>query len=288
MRIFAVSDLHLDYLRIKKGLKVSEERELLKTLLNVVLDKNIDIFIFAGDISAKIWEVELFLEVFSSFSGVKVFVPGNHDIWKEGEITSDQKYYKILPKLCKEYGFAYLPFEPIKLNDLVIVGTMGWYDYSFGDSYYDKSDFDRGEYGGIKWREVYWGLARFCNNGKILSNEEVYNLIYDEFKHHLLKIEKGKDKIVVSHFIPFEEILFIKNFFSAYLGSKKFGEIILEHGINKVICGHEHRSGIFSVNGITIYKPTVGYAESTESLLSRYDQNSILIELSDNHRFCVI
>ncbi|ACK41972.1 MULTISPECIES: metallophosphoesterase [Dictyoglomus] len=288
MKIFAISDLHIDYLRIRRGLKIFEERELLKDFLKELTSKDVDVFVFAGDISAKLWEVELFLEVFRKFSGLKIFVPGNHDIWREGEITSDQKYYKILPELCKGYDFIYLPFKPLEFSNLAIIGTMGWYDYSLGDSYYSKRDFERGEYKGIRWRETYWKLVNFYNHEKVLRNEEICELIYEEFQNSLLKVEKSIEKIVITHFIPFEEILPIKNFFSAYLGSKKFGDVIVANNVGKVICGHEHKSGVFYVSNITVYKPAIGYADSIESLISKYRQNSILIEILDNHRLSMI
>jgi len=288
MRILALSDLHLDYIRLRNGLKIGEEREIIEILLKKVLRENIDIFILSGDISAKIWEIELFFELFKGFSGVKIFVPGNHDLWKEKDISSSDKYYKLLPDLCKTYDFYYLPFSPLYINDFVFVGTVGWYDYSFGDGYYDKLVFEKGEYKGLKWREVYWKLIDFVKDGRRLKNEEICDLMISELEKNMALLDRNKNIVVITHFLPFEDLLSMRNFFSAYLGSKKIGEVIFKYGADMVICGHEHRNGIYEVKNIKIFKPTFGYLDNYKVFQERIEKTSIVIETSDYNRFCVI
>lgn len=288
MRVLALSDLHLDYIRIRNGLKLDEERYIVKFLLEKLLNENIDIFVFAGDISAKLWEIELFFEVFKCFSGVKIFLPGNHDLWKERDIISSDKYYKLLPELCRGYDFYYLPHGPLHVDDLTFVGTVGWYDYSLGDSYYDKLVFEKGEYRGIRWRETYWKLISFVKDGRKLKNEEICDLMIMELEKNITFIPKNKNVVFITHFLPFEELLYMKNFFSAYLGSKKIGEIILRYGFEMVICGHEHRNGIYGVKNIRVYKPTFGYLDNYKMFKERIDKTAIIIEILDYDRFCMI
>ncbi|MFN3699220.1 MAG: metallophosphoesterase [Dictyoglomus sp.] len=288
MRILALSDLHLDYIRLRNGLGIDEEMEIVKILLEKISSENADIFIFAGDISAKLWEIELFFKGLKAFSGIKVFLPGNHDLWREGNVSSDEKYYKKLPELCANYGFFYLPQGFLEINGLVIVGTTGWYDYSFGSDYYEEKIFEKGEYKGIRWRETYWKLIDFNRNGMKLGNKEICELMLSQFRDNLVKVSNYKDIIAVTHFLPFEELLSIKNFFSAYLGTKKLEEIILQHNIKRVICGHEHRYGIYNIKNIEIYKPTFGYLDDPKKVKEKIEKTSIVIEVSDYNRFSVI
>src|SRR5262245_4746805 len=95
-----------------------------------------DVLILAGDIGAGD-DFERCLALFADLPAQKALVPGNHDIWVS---SADQRgdswrvYSECLPKISAQFGFHYLDHGPLVLPQakLAIVGTMNWYDYSWG------------------------------------------------------------------------------------------------------------------------------------------------------------
>ncbi|MBB3610659.1 metallophosphoesterase [Rhizobium sp. BK602] len=119
MRVFAVSDIHLDY---------EENRHWLLNLSDV--DYRSDILILAGDISNETRLIEwCFISLQRKFLKV-CFVPGNHDLWvsRNQGMTSFDKF-RSLGQLAKEHQIC---TEAYHDGPLSIVPLLGWYDYSFG------------------------------------------------------------------------------------------------------------------------------------------------------------
>ncbi|HOJ92369.1 MAG TPA: metallophosphoesterase [Dictyoglomaceae bacterium] len=277
----ALSDLHLDFIRLRNGFEKDEESIFIKNIFEEIEKENVNVFVIAGDISAKLWEIELFFEFFAALSGVKIFVPGNHDIWKEKDISSDQKYKKMIPDLCGKYNIHFLPENPLLIGDIAFVGTLGWYDYSFGSEAYSIEEYEKGIYDGLRWRETFWKLVDFYDSyGRKLNNVEICEIMQDELKNSLEKVEKEKKIVAVTHTVPFKELLHMKNFFSAYLGSEKLGEILIEDGrVRYVICGHEHNTVIFKKENLEIYKPTFGYLDKLEKWKERLERAIKIIDI---------
>lgn len=265
MRILALSDIHLDYIRLRHGLRKEEIKEFSSKVRDKISSFNPDIFILAGDISRKIEDIEIFFEVLKDTNFQKIYVPGNHDLWIENGLDSSQKYRNTLEEISKMTNFHYLPFNPLVINYIGFVGNVGWYDYSLGSDEFSIEKYDRGEYRNLKWREVYWKLIIFKDNSeKVLSNKEICKLMQEELQK---QIESIKDKVevivTVTHTLPFEDLIYTKNFFSAYLGSKYLGDIILKtKKIKYLICGHEHSPLILNKNGINIYRCPFGYLKN--------------------------
>ncbi|PMQ02011.1 MAG: serine/threonine protein phosphatase [Dictyoglomus sp. NZ13-RE01] len=262
MRVSALSDIHTDYIRLKNNLRKHELLDFLEKLKLRIMALNPDVFIFAGDISKKLEEVDLFLNTLSSLKAFKLYVPGNHDIWNENGIDSKTKYYKSLKEIAEKNSFHYLPSSPFILGNIGFVGSIGWYDYSLGSEDFSLEDYEKGEYRGLKWREVYWKLIDFRNNeGKRLNNPEICKIMQKELKDQIEFVKDKVDVIVaVIHTLPFEELIYTRNFFSSYLGSKFLGDILLENSkVKYLVCGHEHNPLIFAKNGIKIYLCPFGY-----------------------------
>lgn len=119
MRIFAVSDIHMDY---------KENQKWFKNLSH--LDYNRDVIILAGDISD---DIRL---ICKTFEGLKrrfrkvAYVPGNHDLWvqRDRNINSIEKFL-LLKTTASEYG---VHMEPLIEGSVMVVPLFGWYDFSFG------------------------------------------------------------------------------------------------------------------------------------------------------------
>ncbi|MEO0420997.1 MAG: metallophosphoesterase [Pseudomonadota bacterium] len=119
MRVFAISDVHVDY----PG--NAEWVDGLSTL-----DYVDDLLILAGDVSdvpARLGET--FAAVTRRFRAVH-YVPGNHDLWVRrcGHRNSLEKFESVL-RIAREHGVHHTPCQ---YPGLVVVPLFGWYDDSFG------------------------------------------------------------------------------------------------------------------------------------------------------------
>ncbi|MBI3229968.1 MAG: metallophosphoesterase [Burkholderiales bacterium] len=120
-RIFAISDLHLDY---------AVNQQWLEGLS--LVDFQDDVLILAGDISdaPKLQDL-CFREVARRFHRV-LFVPGNHDIWikrypcEGGSLAK----FALVQALAQQHGVLTTPWHE---GCLSIVPLLSWYDFSFGE-----------------------------------------------------------------------------------------------------------------------------------------------------------
>ena len=133
MKLVVFSDPHID---------IQEKRGYPKFLikLNEYLESiEPDIILVTGDIAGSTSQIQKFLEGITTSAKKKIFCPGNHDIWVNSKAhdASWVKYYQILPQLCAELGWHYLPNQPLIVDNVAFVGTMGWYDYSTRNPIWD-------------------------------------------------------------------------------------------------------------------------------------------------------
>ncbi len=123
MEICAAADIH--YPRFGHKWAVA--------LADGMCDSGADVIVLAGDISAgPDSRYHRFLELFAGFSGPKLFIPGNHDLWSDVDSPSTSSRYEAsLQRIAEDNGFHYLPHNPIAVADVGFAGTVGWCDYSF-------------------------------------------------------------------------------------------------------------------------------------------------------------
>ncbi len=120
MRVFAISDLHVDYepnAQWVRQLSLSEYRD--------------DVLIVAGDVSDAEDRLRNCLEALSRRFAQVLFVPGNHDLWVRRdapELDSFGKFDRI-QSLVRACGASMDVFHHGALS---IVPLLGWYDDSFG------------------------------------------------------------------------------------------------------------------------------------------------------------
>lgn len=120
MRIFAVSDIHVDYsenLTWVKGLSGHDYQD--------------DTLILAGDVSDLVIPFTTALESLSTKFKHLMFVPGNHDLWvfRNDSADSIQQFDRVM-KMATQCGAR---TEPLHQGSVSIIPLLGWYDYSFGE-----------------------------------------------------------------------------------------------------------------------------------------------------------
>ncbi|WP_375412432.1 metallophosphoesterase [uncultured Bradyrhizobium sp.] len=120
MRIFALSDIHVDY-EVNTQWVASLSHD----------DYVDDVLILAGDVSDSMARLEWCLGQFAMRFKKVLFIPGNHDVWviRGGPyVDSLDKFHRV----CEVAGQSGVSMAPYHHRDVSIVPLLGWYDFSFG------------------------------------------------------------------------------------------------------------------------------------------------------------
>jgi predicted phosphodiesterase len=118
MRVFAVSDLHLDFAANCRWLDDLPQYPQ-------------DVLILAGDVSDSLQVLEWCFDRLSRRFLKVLFTPGNHDLWVVRDDTMPDSYakFRALRALGERLGIAFSPFH---CSGLSILPLHAWYDFSFG------------------------------------------------------------------------------------------------------------------------------------------------------------
>ena len=228
MKVGILSDIHVD-------IDHQQPDGVIEGLVLAIQDRQVDLMIIAGDV-ANNYELTLrALNTIEELSGVTcLFVPGNHDIWNERhpDLNAWETYeaLKQFPgNLCN---------GPRELeNDWVVIGDLGWYDYSFGSREYSVEEFDRMKINGRLWQDkvkAKWGT----------STLEMHRYFHDKLEQQL-KAHQDRKIVLVTHVLPLVDFSVrppdrMWRYLNAFLGSKEYGELALEYSVSYSICGHVH------------------------------------------------
>lgn len=266
MRIAYTSDLHVD---------ISQRNwELVPYLAEVLKIVDPDVFVIAGDVSPEIGDLEYALDCFSTLRCLKVFIPGNQDIWVLSEEMqglghdSYEKYYFYLPEACRRNGFVPLWMEPVSLRGVGFAGSIGWYDHSMTPEG-AGSDFPRGHHYLMDslWNDKRWAcwsdISSLMGEGMGLAkrtDSEVareFNLHLDRDIENFNRDASIREIVVVTHYPPFGE-LSLEGF--PFPGSRDTGGILLSHHkVTLSISGHIHDKRDMVIRNVRAVRCPVGY-----------------------------
>jgi Icc-related predicted phosphoesterase len=272
MRILVTADLHFNHPR---------SREEAKDLIARMNQAGGDVLLIVGDTAVTDGkDLEECLSLFQ-FAGPKLIVPGNHELWTRGE-DSYRILKEDLPHRCREMGWHWLMDEPFRMGDIAIVGSVGWYDYSFARAELGipKRFYERKVSPGVAAREAGYAdllsrtddvsgqamelFARW-NDGVYVklgrSDEAFLGELLELLEGQLREVADAKTVIGAVHCLPFAELLPPSHsaqwdFGKAYLGSGKIGELLATFlNVKRVYCGHSHfpaRARVGAVDAINI------------------------------------
>ena len=123
MRLLATADLHYNH---------AKSRPTADELIDRINREpaSADALLLVGDVAAADGDaLERCLARFR-FPGPKLFVAGNHELWTNGP-DSYRLFREDLPRRVRAAGWHWLQAEPFRVGDVAVVGSVGWYDYSF-------------------------------------------------------------------------------------------------------------------------------------------------------------
>lgn len=263
MRLVVTSDLHYNVLRSKQPtLDVAEE----------ICRLRADALLILGDAAGEDLSIlRECLALFDAFEGRKFFVPGNHELWTPPGTCSLTRYEEILPRACAQAGFHMLDREPVLLNGVGLVGSMGWYDFSFRPEHLGiplRFYQEKIAPGAASRMERYLHLlepgddipnaalkmgTRWMDGEHVrlpMSDLEFCRRLLDRLDRQLTRMSEACETIVVGlHHAPFAELVPLNPnpswaFARAFLGSTAFGDLLLSHPkARHVYCGHLHKDG---------------------------------------------
>ncbi len=277
MIIAYTSDLHVD---------VSERnREAAGLVAEAAGELCPDVFVLCGDLGNTLDDLRFALGLFETVSIVKLFVPGNHDVWIENRdgrlLDSRLKYERLIPELCRDTGFHDLGREPLIIGDIGFAGSLGWYDYSFADPRLDLDEdaYWAGRHGDEIWwdrKMTYWVTpagAPAAAAARRMRDPEVCSEMAARLDGDLASIEDGvEDVVAVVHTLPFLAGLPRSDppyYLDAYTGSEQLGRTLAAHPkVKHCIGGHKHTNGDWAAGGIGIHRRVLGRIEPGDNIRS--------------------
>jgi predicted phosphodiesterase len=240
MRLFALSDVHVDYdtnARWLADLSLADYRD--------------DLLILAGDVSDTRRLLEWGLCTLTKRFKRVFFVPGNHDLWvirDSGDKNSLQKFDEV----CAVVEGSGASMRPGRERGVSIMPLLAWYDYSFGQP-------------GDELQST-WLDYRCCRWPRGFTEADVaaHFLALNDTRGSL----KGDVVITYSHFLPRLDVL---------PGFKPgaprplypvLGSTILERQLRRLqstmhVYGHSHINRRVMIDGVAYINSAFGYPHET-------------------------
>ncbi len=257
MRLLVTADLHYNHPR---------SRPLAQDLIEQMNATGGDVLLVIGDTAIADGDsLEQCLTRFH-FAGPKLLVAGNHELWTTRS-DSYQLFTEELPRRCAAIGWHWLNDHPFVAGPIGIVGSIGWYDYSFArpelgiPSRFYEHKVSPGvaeryeEYASLMRdssdisstaREIFarWNDGLHIKLGR--SDERFLTELLETLNSQLQSLKDIPQIVAAIHCVPFAELLppshsIQWDFARAYLGSEKIGALLAQYpNVRHVFCGHSH------------------------------------------------
>jgi predicted phosphodiesterase len=284
MRLLITADLHYNH---------PKSKPLADDLIDRMNAEHADVLVLVGDTAVADGDsLEQCLSRFT-FKGPKLFVAGNHELWTKCD-DSYQIFTEELPRRIRELGWHWLETDPFVAGEVAIVGSVGWYDYSFAvkelgiPSRFYAARISPGaaerfsQYADLFFttddilpiaREVIarWNDGRFVKLHR--SDDEFLQQILDRLQRQLVLLADKKQVIACVHHLPFRELLPPPHsaqwdFVKAFLGSERIGQLLLAFAnVRHVFCGHSHLPMEASIGDLRAVNIGSGYRSKMYKVL---------------------
>lgn len=278
IRTLCISDIHVD---------INRSYPVMEALAEYAIQKEAECILIAGDICEDVYKVREHVQWLKKQTGVQVYyVPGNHDLWhtKESKVTTDE-IYKLY---CEDENC--LCGKQVRVGKHIVLGNVGWYDYSFGSSEYTRKQYDGMEHGGRVWQDKYYNDWTVDNTGR---NEWFLEQIKGQLVKaaEYMKQENGGEIqgiVVVTHMLPHRAFTVpvddkpMWKFFNAFLGSEALGKLCEQYPVDYALCGHVHYRHEFTEKGIRYMCRCLNYASEwwgSKEIQTQIEQAAGFIEL---------
>jgi Icc-related predicted phosphoesterase len=279
MRLLITADLHYDH---------PKSAALAEAVIAEINRAGGDVLLVVGDTATSNGDsLEKCLALFR-FNGPKLFVAGNHELWTDGD-DSYAIYTTQLPQRVRKLGWQWLEGEPFLADGIGIVGTVGWYDYSFAQaSLQIPQRFYRHKVS--PGAAAHAHLSEFAhlldtkddvpphamsviarwNDGRFVklhrSDEQFLHELMTKLDRQLAQVSPRVGTVVAAtHHLPFRELLPPPHsaqwdFAKAYLGSDAIGGTLLRYeNVRHAYCGHSHFAAETTIGHVHAVNVGSGY-----------------------------
>lgn len=240
MRVFAVSDLHIDY---------EVNARWVRSLSSV--DYLDDVLILAGDVTDKRHLLEWCITTLSRRFKRVLFVPGNHELWVVREGSGKDSLQK-LNEVFMTVESSGASMHAFCEGELSIIPLLGWYDYSFGEP-------------SEELRSI-WMDYRTCRWPSGFTEKDIV-AYFATLNNHQVRSTAGT-VITYSHFLPRIDLMpsFVPRatrVLYPVLGSAQL-EFQLRTFTPKIhVYGHSHLNCHTTIDGVLYINNAFGYPGET-------------------------
>jgi predicted phosphodiesterase len=240
MRVFAVSDIHIDYdvnARWIENISSTEYQD--------------DVLILAGDVTDTLRLLEWCLSTLAKRFKKVLFVPGNHDLWVIRE-SRDKDSLQKFDEVCAVVETSGASMKEFRDRGVCIIPLLTWYDYSFGQQSEDLRSI--------------WMDYRACRWPGGLTERDVAAHFAAHNDKHVSRT--GQTVITYSHFLP--RIDLMPDFISRkgrllypILGSASLDLQLRRLNSNIHVYGHSHVNRQVAIDGVCYINNAFGYPNET-------------------------
>ncbi len=234
MRIFAISDLHTDFVENRRLVEEIPKRSYKD-----------DVLIVAGDIADQIETIKRTLSVLRASFKMVFFTPGNHELWVRGETyDSIEKLSRIL-KLCDSLDVQH---SPRRVENAWVVPLFSWYDSAFDTEGDDGAELDG------------WADFHFCKWPREIGEKFEY---FVELNRPNITSYDGP-VISFSHFLPRIELLPSRDYLRFKSLPRVAGCSLIERQIRELksiihVFGHSHINRDCVLDGVRYVQNALSY-----------------------------
>jgi predicted phosphodiesterase len=240
MRVFTLSDIHIDYDVNARWIANLSNAEYLN-----------DALILAGDVSDSRRLLDWCLSALAKRFKTVLFTPGNHDLWvirEDREMNSLQKFDDVRA-VVESSGASMRAFRE---RGVSIIPLMGWYDYSFGEPSEELRSMWM-DYRACRWPSGY--------------TEKDVAAHFAAFNDEQVRVE-GDTVITYSHFLPRIDLMpeFIPSahkLLYPILGSTRLERQLRSLNSSIHVYGHSHVNRQVKIDGVLYINNAFGYPNET-------------------------
>lgn len=242
MRVFALSDIHIDY---------STNANWVENLSTY--DYQDDVLILAGDVTDTRPLLDWCFSTLTKRFKKVLFVPGNHELWVRGEDREKNSLQKFddICALVKSTGAS---MEIFHGHGVSIIPLLGWYDYSFGEPSQELREMWM-DYHVCRWpsgftdRDIAAHFTALNDEQNSMASAKIIT-----YSHFLPRID------LMPEFIPYaQRVLY------PILGSVQLERQLrrLNPGIH--VYGHSHVNRQVEIDGVLYINNAFGYPDETRT-----------------------
>jgi predicted phosphodiesterase len=245
MRVFALSDIHVDYDANARWIgNLSTE------------DYTEDWLILAGDVTDVLGSLAWCMGVLAERFHKVLFVPGNHELWVIRDDAPGNSLEK-LEKVAAVASAAGVSMRPAHGPGISIYPLLGWYDYSFGEPTRRLRTLWR-DYRACRWPDGF-DVPRVAQHLAAVNEMHMPDRVEQPAR------QEGHKVITFSHFVPRRDIVppsrRLGSLLNPILGSERLDEQLRRCSSSLHVFGHHHANRSVQIDGVTYINNAFGYPQ---------------------------